>query len=199
MPSECFSLISNYGGGSKQVKNDDLLSFCKGLQDKAPLQCVEAVKNTTLMPVAKALSSCENAIGAGSTSDFFLNDAVSICIDEMKPFLNPSFGLTADAILDFCVATDPKVYFMDGKGASTDIASSLTLTESSDCFQAAAELKTSSGSGGSLSETGPPLFNGKQRLELCENAPIGLGPHQLYPGSALPKCTDGSLGSPEGP
>lgn len=168
LPSKCFNTLYNVIN-KNNLKDEQIITFCKGLDDDSPLQCMNAVKNTSMLALPKAIDICENAVGAGSTSYSFLDDAVAICITNMKPFVNPSHGITAEAVLEFCVNTNPLAYI-----TFEDELDLLTLTEPSDCFEASGELRGTTSSG--LSDAGPLLLNGKQRLKLCENAPVALGP-----------------------
>lgn len=95
LPGECFMDISSFPGtSSNKVKPEHTISFCTDLVDRAPLLCIHAVRNSSLLPIHQALDYCREAIGEVQESSSDLNSMVASCIYKMKPLLNPSFGLS---------------------------------------------------------------------------------------------------------
>lgn len=95
LPGECFMDISSFPGtSSNKVKPEHTISFCTDLVDRAPLLCIHAVRNSSLLPIHQALDYCREAIGEVQESSSDLNSMVASCIYKMKPHLNPSFGLS---------------------------------------------------------------------------------------------------------
>lgn len=105
LPGECFMDISSFHGtsssSSNKVKPEQTISFCTDLVDRAPLLCIHAVRNTSLLPIHQALDYCREAIGEVHQSSSDLNSMVASCIYKMKPHLNPSFGLTGHNIAQY--------------------------------------------------------------------------------------------------
>lgn len=83
LPGECFATVSSYPGSSSKVKPEVILSFCKALEDRAPLLCLQAVKDTNLIPIAQALDICGEVVGSGSSSSTDNNRLVANCIVQM--------------------------------------------------------------------------------------------------------------------
>ena len=84
LPGECFAEINSYTGTNNKVKPEVLLDFCKSLVDRAPLLCVQAVKDTSLVAVPQSLDMCAMVVGSGSKSDSVDNTAAADCIQVMK-------------------------------------------------------------------------------------------------------------------
>lgn len=83
LPGECFAETNAYSGTNNKLKVEALLSFCTSLEDRAPLLCLQAVKDTTLLPLSQALDVCKEVIGSGSTSSTDGNRLVASCISQM--------------------------------------------------------------------------------------------------------------------
>lgn len=103
LPGECFMDISSFPGtSSNKVKPEQTISFCTDLVDRAPLLCIHAVRNSSLLPIHQALDYCREAIGEVQESSSDLNSMVASCIYKMKPHLNPSFGLSGHST-EWCI------------------------------------------------------------------------------------------------
>lgn len=89
LPGECFADINGYSGTSNKVKPEALLEFCRGLEDRAPLLCVQAVKDMGLLPVPQALPECAEVVGSGDTAGSEGNTAAADCITAMHPQVRP--------------------------------------------------------------------------------------------------------------
>lgn len=122
LSAECYMEISNLSS-NKLLKLESIVSFCKELNDRSPLLCIQAVKNTTLVPIHHSIEYCKDAIGEGLQSNSYYNRAVSNCIYQMKSHVNPSFGLTGLDVLKFCVESNPKTYSYDIVVDDNDIIS----------------------------------------------------------------------------
>lgn len=86
LPGECFADINGYSGTTNKVKPEVLSEFCRSLVDRAPLLCVQAVKDTGLLPVPQALAECALVLGSGDSKDGSEgNTAAADCITAMQP------------------------------------------------------------------------------------------------------------------
>ena len=84
LPGECYAEVSSYSGTANKVKPEVLLPFCRSLEDRAPLLCLQAVKDTGLLPVnAQTLELCSEVVGSGSKSSVDGNTAAADCIRTM--------------------------------------------------------------------------------------------------------------------
>jgi hypothetical protein len=85
LPGECFAEINGYSGSANKVKPDALSEFCRSLEDRAGLLCVQAVKETGILPVPQALSECAQVVGSGDKAGSGGNTAAADCITAMHP------------------------------------------------------------------------------------------------------------------
>lgn len=83
LPGECFATVSSYSGTSSKVKPEVLMSFCKVLEDRAPLLCLQAAKDANLVSITQALDMCGEVVGSGSSSSTDSNRLVANCIAQM--------------------------------------------------------------------------------------------------------------------
>ena len=84
LPGECFAEINSYTGTNNKVKPEMLFTFCQSLEDRAPLLCMNAVKQTNLLPIPQVMELCADVIGSGSKSSSEGNNAVAMCIEQMQ-------------------------------------------------------------------------------------------------------------------
>lgn len=83
LPGECFAEVYAYSGTNNKLKPDSLMSFCKSLEDRAPLLCLHAVRDTSMLPLSQALELCGEVVGSGTTSSTDENSSVARCIKQM--------------------------------------------------------------------------------------------------------------------
>lgn len=171
LPAECFKELLAMKGTSDRVKNQ-AVDFCKKLEDRAPLLCMHAISLTALLPLHQALSVCNESIGSGdSSSQSFYNNVPATCIYDMRYNVNPSLGLTASDVVKFCAETNPSAYIDNEEELHRYMGREVTRSPPAECYERALQIKTSPDA-----PTNSHLFNVKQRLALCSNAPVGSGP-----------------------
>lgn len=166
LPAVCFKEVSSssawraLGDKKKSSAVDDLVRFCRRIEDRAPLLCVQATLNYTSLSIQQALQLCDDVVGSGDSSSADpLNELVSRCIAAMSLHTQPSLGLTAESIVDFCAHINHRQHPHLVRSEHDMLSFSSAAVE---CFE-------------TLSASAPEL-SAPHRLEICRNAPQALGP-----------------------
>lgn len=178
LPGECFAELNGFSGTANRLKPEQTLEFCKSLEDRAPLLCLQAVHETKILTVPQAFEICQEVVGDGEDTSSSHNLAVATCLREMQPQIKPSFGVTAMDVLKFCAESNPNE-FVDATSESDEMESSLIgISPPAKCFVESAHIKAVATSEGAVSEHSATasLLSPKQRLSLCSNAHTALGP-----------------------
>jgi hypothetical protein len=172
LPADCYTELSQPGywkSGNKQQKpaqvTDQIIDFCRRMEDRSPLYCVQAAKNFTQLPTNQILDHCKDVVGSGDSSQYHpLNSIISNCIQNMAMYIQPSLGVLAEDILRFCTHINHRQYphFID---SDLHVFSSAAV----ECFESLTALVTDQSFHG-------PTITIKDRLGICENAPNALGP-----------------------
>ena len=171
LPAQCFHDVSSFKGSFNKLTPENLLQFCQNLQDIAPLKCVQSATEHTKITPTSALSLCKNAVGSGSmNSQDPMNYLSSSCIESMSSHIQPSFGITADAIVKFCVSINPLQYH-DNIDQEDDNVKILFQTASVSCYESLTESLHDKAFSNQVSS-----ISGLDRLDICSNAPNPLGP-----------------------
>ena len=162
--AECFKWLSSTSKGNNALKADDIVNFCRSIEDRAPINCLQAISNYTNLPAAKSLGLCKEAVGSGDSSQHHpLNHVVSHCIQEMSPYIKPSLGVHVEDIISFCVSINHHQH--------QHLASEEAFTTSAvDCFKTLSNVTTPS------KDYHGPTLSIKHKMDICRNAPITLGP-----------------------
>jgi hypothetical protein len=170
LPAECFRELSSLKGNNDKIKPEVSIQFCSSLEDRAPLLCMHAVSLSGLpLPMNQALRLCNDSVGSGDTSSrSYYNNVAASCILDMKYLVNPSRGLTAQDVVRFCAESNPSVYVTSDDELHRPGASH---SESAECYKRASEIKPTA-----EAASNTHMFSVKQRLQLCSNAPVALGP-----------------------
>jgi hypothetical protein len=84
LPGECFSEVSAFSGTNNKVKPEVLSEFCRSLEDRAPLLCVHAVKETGMAALPQAIEVCSEVVGSGGKAGSRGNTAAADCIRAMQ-------------------------------------------------------------------------------------------------------------------
>jgi hypothetical protein len=84
LPGECFSEVSAFSGTNNKVKPEVLSEFCRSLEDRAPLLCVHAVKETGMAALPQAIEVCAEVVGSGGKAGSKGNTAAADCIRAMQ-------------------------------------------------------------------------------------------------------------------
>mmetsp|Transcript_19725 Transcript_19725/g.32966 ORF Transcript_19725/g.32966 Transcript_19725/m.32966 type:complete len:1119 (+) Transcript_19725:127-3483(+) len=197
LPGTCYNEISGYPGTKNQVKPELLEDFCLSLEDEAPLLCIRAVKDTSLMPVTQAIEVCAVSVGSAGVErknagtrnvgntfarahEFFLS------LIGMKR--NKRGNTHSDAAVANCIqamkdevkpsfgviAMEVLRFCVNSNPSVYDFFlprqhPSSVVSPPATCFQLSEQLKQSANSGNNA-------FNPKQRLGLCSNAYVADGP-----------------------
>lgn len=163
--ADCFKWMSSAMKGAG--KAEEVLQFCRAIDDRAPINCLQAVSNYTNLPINKALNLCKDSVGSGDSSQQHpLNFIVSSCVGVMSKHIKPSLGITAEDVISFCVA----INHHEHHNVVTDEDFETFSTAAIDCFQA-----LSNSTSASTDFKGPPL-SVKHRMDICRNTPIAMGP-----------------------
>jgi hypothetical protein len=83
LPGECFSEVSAFSGTNNKVKPEVLSEFCRALEDRAPLLCLHAVKDTGMAALPQAIEVCSEVVGSGGKAGSQGNTAAADCIRAM--------------------------------------------------------------------------------------------------------------------
>lgn len=167
-PSECFMQISLLRKSNKKIKDEQIIEFCKGMEDKAPMNCLMMSQNSTSLSLETAMSLCKAAIGSGDSSQHNVrNFMTSSCISALKESIQPSTASFDEDIVRFCVEINPLQYPHLISDSSEDIESFKNAATS--CFQ---EINGLVASGNKLYS----WLTVNHRLGICSNAPVALGP-----------------------
>ncbi len=172
LPAECYRELMSLKGNNDRIRPESALEFCGDLGDRAPLLCMHAVSSAALLPTSQALKLCNDSLGSGdSSSQSYYNNVAAACILDMKYLVNPSMGLTAHDVVQFCAEANPSVYVTSDAEMHKPQGDGALHSDPAECYRQAGNLRPSRDSSATTR-----LFSVKQRLKLCSNAPVALGP-----------------------
>lgn len=163
LPGECFSYLEKNKNKDNKLTTEVIADFCIRIGDNdSPLNCIKHIIQEKWQPTSKAMEMCTSAVGG--------NNSASYCMKDMKKYINSVHGLRSSDIISFCISAIPETHAYHRRSSEFEILSHSShhnpdnlISSLSKCYFAASDLKTSPSSS--------TLFNSKQKLKLCENAP----------------------------
>ena len=166
LPSACFNYLIELKGANS-VKPNNAAVFCKSSEFEGIYNCVKTCIKEKLTDSNKAMKLCESAT----------TNATVDCLMDMKLFSNSIHSVSQSEIVEFCASANPSAYTLQQQNDYRNNISEIThsskfLSPLANCFNVSKDIHSSATST-------VPYLTGKQRLEICKNAPTinhGLGP-----------------------
>ena len=176
---ECFKLLMSFNSGifsgwQKSLNVEEVFDFCMEVDEKAndkgPILCMNAVKDTSLMPASLALDICKLSVHMGGLDSSDIGSSTTRCIFDIKAakLLTGAQPLSPSDALQLCASISH---------SSTDYQSRYEDNESNghyspvvQCFidSKYVNMALSASNKGLTSQK--VLLSTPQRLQLCSNA-----------------------------
>jgi hypothetical protein len=163
LPSECWRELMATKSANK-IPESDALDFCRSIDDMGPIHCVKKTVALNILSPQDSLNACLYAT-VPSVED---TDTPEACLVDMKKDIQPSLGVEAADVVQFCHAI-----------------STPGTTAPQDCYH-------NISSNGDLSKILTPL----QRLQLCWDTELKNGPPECVEEVKASRLHTGSATSP---
>eukprot|EP00602_Paraphysomonas_sp_CaronLab_P012937 CAMPEP_0185040098 /NCGR_PEP_ID=MMETSP1103-20130426/37748_1 /TAXON_ID=36769 /ORGANISM="Paraphysomonas bandaiensis, Strain Caron Lab Isolate" /LENGTH=1002 /DNA_ID=CAMNT_0027579259 /DNA_START=104 /DNA_END=3109 /DNA_ORIENTATION=+ len=198
LPSACWSELTSLKGTNK-LSADLILPFCKSIQDSGPLHCLHHSTSLSLLSSSLALDACLYATLPDEGDD---KNYPEQCMIDMKKSIQPSRGITASDVVQFCYAvtsssTSPQDCFhaLSESPAAAKVSQSTRLalcwdsespTGPGECLEAVEKARKEAA-------TGVMGLTDEGVVELCSHA-LSDGPARCFIASrhvSFPKASSG--------